>query len=157
MQKWFREERFLSRVRLHLAVLASIYVATQVGIGLLAWSFDVRVVDLPNYDIAWLVFLAFYLPCVVSGRVLGWHPANNADYRKWLKSTPWEASKELPMSDVMIRWSDVCVMLVAMLTSFFFGLGIPWVIPILVFTAHLLVMVGVFWVCLLYTSDAADE
>lgn len=146
MQKWFREERFLSRVAFHLLALVSVSVFWQAGLWFLAWSYQVRVVDLPKFDGALLMLTsAFYLLAAVCLRTLQWHPATNAKYRKWLSQTPWEPTLDLPLSDVMIRWSDVCVMLIAMVTAWIMGVRFFWLLPIVVLLSHTVVVVCMLW------------
>lgn len=146
MLKRFSEERFASRVVFHIVVLVALFFALHIGGWLLAWNFRVRPEDLPSKDgAAFALLAACYFAIAVCGRVAAWHPAHNAEYRKWLRTTPWDVSVELPMSDVMVRWSDVVSILFAMSISFFFHPVVPLVIPVLVGLAHLLVMVSVFW------------
>ena len=79
MQKWIREERFVSRVIFHLLALASVFVAWHVSKHFLAWMYDVRVDDLPNLGGVLLsLSSAFYLAGAVSFRALRWHPAINS-------------------------------------------------------------------------------
>jgi hypothetical protein len=51
------------------------------------------------------------LSCLVHGvyRVFAFHPLLRVDYRKWLESTPWTSSKQLPLGPVHLVWQDAVV------------------------------------------------
>lgn len=107
------------RVVVPEGVILSVAVAGVVIIDTLAWLSTLRG-QIPDPEIpAGFRILLLTLCSVAFGawRVIGFHPALNVDYRRWLELSPWKPGRPLPAGPLWLVPQDLVVIAILMALS----------------------------------------
>lgn len=77
-------------------------------------------------------------------RVAAFHPRSNAEYERWLSSTPWTSQHPLPYGPINLIPQDLLVILALMAFSQYFTLRVLY-IPVAFLTGHQLALASINW------------